>query len=78
MNRLVFFILLRRIIMWKKLAYLVSICLVLATTGNAAPIVITTADGRGADTYLANDGQSSAYGPTTTHGADTSLRAFRQ
>jgi hypothetical protein len=64
--------------MWKKLAYLVSIYLVLTTTGRAAPVVITTADGRGADTYLANDGQSSAYGPTTTHGADASLRAFRQ
>ncbi len=64
--------------MWKKLTFLASVCLLLATTGNAAPIVITTADGRGADTYLSNDGQGANYGPTTTHGADTSLRAFRQ
>ncbi len=64
--------------MWKKLAYLVSMYLVVATTGNAAPISITTKDGRGADTYLSNDGQGANYGPTTTHGADTSLRAFRQ
>ncbi|MBN1509406.1 MAG: discoidin domain-containing protein [Sedimentisphaerales bacterium] len=64
--------------MWKKLTFLASVGLLLATTGNAAPIVITTADGRGADTYLANDGQGGNYGPTTTHGADTSLRSFRQ
>jgi hypothetical protein len=64
--------------MWKKLTYLTLVCLLLATTGKAAPIVITTADGKGADTYLSNDGQGANYGPTTTHGADTSLRAFRQ
>jgi hypothetical protein len=65
--------------MWKQSIITICLAMLLGPTGNAAAsVVITTADGRGADTYLANDGQSSAYGPTTTHGADTSLRAFRQ
>jgi len=66
--------------MWKKLAYLVSMCLVVATTGNAAPIIITTEDGRGADTYLSNDNQSSiaTNGPDATHGATTAIPGFRQ
>ena len=56
--------------MWKKLTYLAFVCLLLATTGNAAPITITTRDGKGADTYLSNDGQAPQLWPDTIHGAE--------
>lgn len=47
----------------------------LSGVGAQAVTVITTADGNGADTYLANDGQM---GPDTTHGTETKIRACRQ
>ncbi len=39
-----------------------------------AEVVVTTEYGLGADTYLTNDSQE---GPTTTHGTDIRIRAFR-
>jgi hypothetical protein len=60
----------------KTIYILVTVLLV--TTAVQAEVVRTTADGNGADTYLSNDGQGGDFGPDSIHGADTSLRAFRQ
>jgi hypothetical protein len=64
--------------MFNKTIYIFMITLLLTTSVVQAEVVRTTAYGNGADTYLANDGQSGDYGPDSIHGEDTSLRAFRQ
>jgi len=61
-----------------KLIFLISVTLLLSVVSGVQALTITTADGDGADTYLANDSQSGDYGPDSVHGADVSLRAFRQ
>jgi hypothetical protein len=48
--------------------------LLIAVSNAQAFVTVTTAVGRGADTYLTNDGQE---GPTVNRGTSTSLRAFR-
>ncbi len=64
--------------MFKKLICSIASITLLSIASGVQALTITTADGRGADTYLSNDGQGANYGPNSTHGADTSLRAFRQ
>ncbi len=64
--------------MINKTIYILMTMLLVTTSIVQAEVVLTTADGNGADTYLANDGQSGDFGPDSIHGADTSLRAFRQ
>lgn len=41
---------------------------------NGSPIEITTAFGRGADTYLSNDNQYDDTGPDTNHGSETVVK----
>lgn len=43
-----------------------------ATAANAA-VIVSTADGSGADTTLSNDGQNTTTGPTGVHGAGTTF-----
>ncbi len=64
--------------MFNKLICSIAIITLLSIGSSVQALTITTEDGRGADTYLSNDGQGANYGPNSTHGADTSLRAFRQ
>jgi hypothetical protein len=64
--------------MYKKLFYLIPLMMFVLTCAAQAEVVVTTATGNGADTYLSNDSQGANYGPDTMHGGDTSLRAFRQ
>ena len=64
--------------MYKKLLYLIPLMMFVLTCTVQAEVVVTTATGNGADTYLSNDGQGGNYGPDSVHGEDTSLRAFRQ
>jgi len=64
--------------MLKKFLYLIPLMMFVLTCTVQAEVVVTTATGNGADTYLSNDGQGADYGPDTMHGDDTSLRAFRQ
>ena len=64
--------------MFNKLICSIAVITLLSTATGVQALVIMTEDGRGADTYLSNDGQGANYGPNSTHGADTSLRAFRQ
>lgn len=64
--------------MFKKLICSIAFITLLSMASGVQAITITTADGRGADTYLSNDGQGANYGPDSIHGADQSLRAFRQ
>jgi hypothetical protein len=55
---------------------ILSICVaaLLIAAGSASAISVSTADGRGADTYVSNDTQSGDYGPDSLHGADDSIR----
>src|SRR4030043_578818 len=62
-----------------KMTYLVCVALLFgAASSGQALVTVTTGDGNGADTYLSNDGQGGDYGPDSVHGANVSLRAFRQ
>ena len=62
-----------------KMTYLVCFALLFGAASSVQALVtVTTEDGNGADTYLSNDGQGGNYGPDSVHGADASLRAFRQ
>jgi len=61
-----------------KLICLISVTLLLSVVSGVQALTITTAEGNGADTYLANDGQSGDYSPDSVHGADVSIKAFRQ
>ncbi len=64
--------------MFKKLICSIAFITLLSMASGVQALTITTADGKGADTYLSNDGQGANYGPDSVHGADQSLRAFRQ
>ena len=55
------------------LTLLAVICVVLWPTIGSAEIILTTAIGGGADTYLSNDTQSSSYYETAVHGTNTSM-----
>jgi hypothetical protein len=62
-----------------KITYLICCALlVCAVSSVQALVTVTTEEGNGADTYLSNDGQGGDYGPDSVHGANVSLRAFRQ
>jgi hypothetical protein len=57
--------------MCKKLIYLISLTMLLIAAGSVRALTtVTTADGRGADTFVGNDSKSS---PTATHGTATEL-----
>lgn len=60
-----------------QLIYLSTVVLLSMVNSVQVRTAITTANGNGADTYLSNDGQLGNYGPTSTHGADTSLAVRR-
>jgi len=53
----------------------VLVALLFVSANVHAVTVITVLDGSGADTYLTNDSQ---YGPDSTHGTETRIRACRQ
>src|SRR4030042_160490 len=62
-----------------KMTYFIFFALLVGVVSNVQALVtVTTEDRNGADTYLSNDGQSGDYGPDSVHGANVSLRAFRQ
>ncbi len=61
--------------MFRGSLLLILVVAVLLVTADAQAVTVTTATGNGADTYLANDSQ---YGPDTTHGSETKIRACRQ
>ena len=65
--------------MCKKLIYLISFVVLLSAASSVQAIVtVTTADGNGADTYLANDNQSGSTGPDSVHSTEERIMAFRQ
>ena len=64
--------------MFNKSIYILTTVLLVATSAIQAQVILSTANGNGADTYLSNDGQTGDFGPDSVHGADASLRAFRQ
>jgi hypothetical protein len=64
--------------MFKRLIWSIVLTTLLSAASGVQALTITTEDGDGADTYLSNDGQGGNYGPDSVHGADVSLRAFRQ
>ena len=60
--------------MFNKSIYILLTVLLIATSAVQAEVVISTADGNGADTFLSNDGQSGSGGsdgaPTAVHGTE--------
>ena len=61
--------------MFKKLIWSIALTTLLSTASGVQALTITTEDGNGADTYLANDSQQ---GPDTNTSAEIRMRAFRQ
>jgi hypothetical protein len=55
--------------------FLALICLVLSPSIGSAEIILTTANGSGADTFLSNDTQTGNYGATSIHGGDKEMQA---
>jgi hypothetical protein len=56
--------------MCRKLIYLISFAMLLSAASSVQALTITTAKGKGADTYLSNDEQSGNYGPNSVHGTE--------
>ncbi len=61
--------------MFNKLICSIAIVMLPSIAGGVQALTITTADGRGADTYLTNDSSQS---PNTNTSAEVRMRAFRQ
>jgi hypothetical protein len=61
--------------MFQKLTCSIAVITLLSIGSGVQALTITTADGKGADTYLTND---SPEGPNTNTSAEVRMRAFRQ
>ena len=63
--------------MYVKLVCSITLAVLLATGSALAEVVVSTADGRGADTNLENDAQGGNHGPESLHGTDGTLQVRR-